>query len=117
MLSFQSLTREPALLFGSALLSLVLGLGLFFDHLADTNDVRDVARWAVDSHDHGGLPFAVLDKAKGRLFAFDAQGHLRGSAAVVSNPGLDSFAEVAPEFLRVVYVLPEQQPLRDRRPL
>lgn len=117
MLSFQSIARQPALLFGSALLSLVLGLGLFFDHLSDTNDVRHLARWAVDSHDHGGLPFAVLDKAQGRLFAFDAQGQLRGSAAVPSSTLHDSFAEVAPEFLRVVYVLPEQAPLRDRRPL
>lgn len=117
MLSFQSIARQPALLFGSALLSLVLGLGMFFDHLSETNDVRHLARWAVDSRHHGGLPFAVLDKARGRLFAFDAQGHLRGSAPVATSTPQESFAEVAPEFLRVVYVLPEQAPTRDGRRL
>ena len=46
-------------------------------------EVQQVARWAVDSLDHAGLPFVVVDKARARLFAFDPQGRFRGSAPIL----------------------------------
>jgi hypothetical protein len=85
LFSFKPASQMPTFLFSSALLSLVLGFGLFFDHLADTKEVRHLARWAVDSRDHRGLPFVIVDKARGRLFAFDAKGELRGSTPVKMN--------------------------------
>jgi hypothetical protein len=45
--------------------------------------VRHISNWAVHSGNHGGLPFAVVDKVDGRLFVFDAQGRLRGTSAVL----------------------------------
>jgi hypothetical protein len=45
--------------------------------------VEHVARWAVESQDHSGLPFIVVDKARARLFAFDAGGRLLASAPVL----------------------------------
>lgn len=42
-------------------------------------DVRHVANWAVDSGDHAGLPFVVVDKRESRVFVFDARGRLRGA--------------------------------------
>ena len=45
-----------------------------------SEEARHVARWAVHSGDHQGLPFAIVDKVQARVFVFDAQGRLRGSA-------------------------------------
>lgn len=46
-------------------------------------EVRHVANWAVDSGDHRGRPFAVVDKVDGRLYVFDAAGRLRGATAAL----------------------------------
>jgi hypothetical protein len=98
------LLHHPAALFSAALLTLVLGFGVFFDHLAHTrpqlqfsalearlgvdsgftpSSVRRLVRWALATHDHRGLPFIVIDKAQARLFAFDAEGRLQASTPVL----------------------------------
>lgn len=89
--------------FYAALIAGVLGFGLFFDHTAATTapgeasaavqadmareqaspDVRYVAKWAVDTGDHQGQPFVVVDKEHARIFAFDGLGRLRASAPVL----------------------------------
>jgi hypothetical protein len=50
---------------------------------------RHVAEWAVHSHDHGGLPFIVVDKVQSRVLLFDARGKLQGAASALlgSAPG------------------------------
>jgi hypothetical protein len=45
--------------------------------------VLEVARWAIASQDHEGLPFLVIVKARARLFAFDRSGRLRGHGPVL----------------------------------
>lgn len=45
-----------------------------------SSDVRHIADWAVHSGDHGGLPFAIVDKLDGRVYVFDATGRLRGAS-------------------------------------
>ena len=101
-----SLTR-PAALFSGTLLAALFGFGLFFDHLAHTRpslqftslaawasagqapaSVRRLVQWAVESGDHGGLPFVVIDKIGAQLFAFDAQGRLRASTPVLLGSSL-----------------------------
>jgi hypothetical protein len=90
--------------FYTALVAAVVGCGVFFDHTAATTvsstesvaamqaelsreraspDVRHVAQWAIDSGDHAGLPFVIIDKERARLFAFDAMGRLRASTPVL----------------------------------
>lgn len=90
--------------FYTALIATLLGCGVFFDHTAETTasssqaaasvqedlarelaspDVRRLAQWAIDSGDHHGQPFVVVDKARARLFAFDPLGRLRASAPVL----------------------------------
>ena len=92
------------LIFQTGLVAALIGFGVYFDHAsrelapvteavsaltADlareraSAEVRQVALWAVDSHDHAGLPFVVVDKARARLFAFDQDGRLRGSTPVL----------------------------------
>lgn len=90
--------------FYTTLAAALIGLGLFFDHVAMVDaaptepaailktdlarqgaspDVQRVARWAIDSHDHAGLPFLVVDKARAKLFAFAPDGRLIASAPVL----------------------------------
>ena len=45
-----------------------------------THDVRRIADWAIDSGDAKGRPYIVVDKVNARVWAFDADGHLRGNA-------------------------------------
>lgn len=42
-----------------------------------------VARWAVQSGDNAGRPYAVVDKRQARLHLFDGQGRWRASSAVL----------------------------------
>ena len=99
-----SSTGPSGPVFYTGLLATLLGFGVFFDHAASltrvepqaalvlhadlararaSKDVLHVAQWVIDSHDHAGLPFVVVDKAMARLFAFDAFGRLRGNAPVL----------------------------------
>ena len=36
-----------------------------------SEDARHLADWVVDSGDHHGMPFAILDKVEARVFVFD----------------------------------------------
>ena len=44
---------------------------------------QNVADWAVDSGDNAGMPFIIVDKIDARVFVFDADGRLSGSAAAL----------------------------------
>jgi hypothetical protein len=93
---------RPALYAGLA--AALIGLGLFYENAARlgaasdgasadlqgalareraSEDVEQVARWAVASQDPAGLPFVIVDKARARLFAFSAAGQLIASAPVL----------------------------------
>jgi len=54
-----------------------------------TRDVRQFADWVVDSADHKGLPFVIIDKPNARVYVFDSAGRIRGAAAALlgSAPG------------------------------
>jgi len=89
--------------FQASLFAALVLFGLYFDHEAASApagqtlaalhaqlaleraapEVQQVAAWAVDTLDHADLPFVVVDKARARLFAFDPQGRLQGSAPVL----------------------------------
>ena len=49
--------------------------------------MRNVVQWSVATHDHAGLPFVVVDKSEARIYAFDPQGRLRGTAPVQAEGG------------------------------
>jgi hypothetical protein len=98
-------TAPSGAVFYASLAAALIGFGLFFDHAATASgppqsqasavlhddlarerasaEVEYVAQWAVESQDHAGLPFVVVDKAKARLFAFEAAGRLLASAPVL----------------------------------
>lgn len=45
-----------------------------------SDDARFVADWVMDSADHHGMPFAVIDKKDARIYIFESGGRLYGSA-------------------------------------
>ena len=51
-----------------------------FERERASREARHVADWVVDSGDHRGMPFVIVDKTDARVFVFDADGRLRGAA-------------------------------------
>jgi hypothetical protein len=49
---------------------------------------RRLMRWATDTADHQGLPFAVIDKPAARIHVFSAQGQWLGSSPVLLGAAL-----------------------------
>lgn len=47
---------------------------------AASPEVHEVVAWVLSSHDHGGRPFAIVDKKAARLYVFGPEGGLRGAA-------------------------------------
>lgn len=54
-----------------------------FKGKSSSQQARHVADWAVDSGDHQGMPFAIVDKVAAQVFVFGADGVLRGTAAAL----------------------------------
>jgi hypothetical protein len=48
-----------------------------------SRDVKRMADWVVDSGDNRGLPFVIVDKIDAKVFVFDGDGRLRGTAPVL----------------------------------
>jgi hypothetical protein len=46
-------------------------------------DAQSVAQWVITSRDHGGKPFAIVDKLRARIHVFDARGLHAGSSRVL----------------------------------
>jgi hypothetical protein len=61
-----------------------------------SDDARFVADWVMDSADHRGMPFALVDKKGAHIYVFDSSGRLSGSAPVLLGQtiGDDSAPEV-----------------------
>lgn len=59
--------------------------------------VRELARWVLDSADHGGAPFAIVDKRGATLNIFDGNGRLLGATPALLGlmPGDGSVPGVA----------------------
>lgn len=48
-----------------------------------SDEARFVADWVMESADHRGLPFAVIDKKQARIYVFEGGGRLSGTAPVL----------------------------------
>ena len=86
------------MLWGAVLLWAAMGMA---QAMSASADARGLARWVMKSSDHGGRPFAIVDKKNARMYLFDATGHLRGASAVLlgqavgdhSAPGVGDHAQ------------------------
>jgi hypothetical protein len=54
-----------------------------FGQEASSPESRKLADWIVDSANNGRSPFIIVDKVNARVFVFDAQGQIRGTAPVL----------------------------------
>lgn len=45
-----------------------------------STQARHVADWVLDASDHAGQPFVIVDKLQSRVYVFDGQGRLAGTA-------------------------------------
>lgn len=54
-----------------------------FEQELKSANARRVADWVVDSGDNQGMPFLIIDKVDAKAFVFQADGRLRGAAAVL----------------------------------
>ena len=54
-----------------------------FKGMAASQQAHDVADWVVDSGDHQGMSFVIVDKTAAQVFVFGADGLLRGNAAAL----------------------------------
>ena len=54
-----------------------------FGHVAASHDAHQLADWVVASADNARQPFFIVDKRRARLYAFEADGHLKGDAPVL----------------------------------
>jgi hypothetical protein len=78
-----------------------------FEQEQVSQTARHVADWVVDSGDSRGMPFAIVDKTDAKVFVFDADGRLRGTAPALlglavgddSVPGIGdrAMASIRPE--------------------
>ena len=104
----RSIAAPASLLFAGILLVALTGVGMWYDRQTASataqalnfldrdlaregwsSDVRQIAAWAIQENDHAGLPFVVIDQARGRVFAFDAKGRLAGSTPILRSPEWD----------------------------
>lgn len=101
----RSIAAPAGLAFAGTLLVSLASVGMWYDHQAESitaqamnfldrdlaregwsAEVRQVTAWAIRENDHAGLPFVVIDQARGRVFAFDAKGRLAGSTPILRSP-------------------------------
>lgn len=61
-----------------------------------SDDARFVADWVMNSADHRGMPFAVVDKKDARIYVFESGGRLTGAAPALlgQTVGDDSAPDV-----------------------
>jgi len=74
---------------GAAALWALMGLGQAFA-VQETNadfgaqqpsvDARHVAQWVLQSDDHQGRPFVIVDKKDARVYVFESRGRLLGAS-------------------------------------
>ena len=52
-----------------------------------SDDARYAANWVLESGDHQGQPFAIVDKRDARIYVFEAQGRVLGASPVLIGLG------------------------------
>ncbi len=85
---------------------MVLGGTADFGKVKASSQARQLAGWVMAGYDHGGRPFAILDKRQAQVFVFYPDGKLAGATPVllgyaagddsVAGIGLRPIAEVKP---------------------
>lgn len=80
-----------------------------FQHQNASADAVGIANWAVESGNHRGLPFMIIDKKAAMVYVFDGKGQLHGSAAALLGAavGDDSVPGIGER--KISSILPEER--------
>lgn len=80
-----------------------------FQHQDASPDAVGIANWAIESGNHRGLPFMIVDKKAAMVYVFDGKGQLRGSAAALLGAavGDDSVPGIGER--KISSILPEER--------
>ncbi|HKW85417.1 MAG TPA: hypothetical protein VJN68_16840 [Burkholderiaceae bacterium] len=97
------MVRRGKALCAAAVLSLCVTVGHAANSGADfagervSLDARYAANWVLDSGDHQGQPFAIVDKRDARIYVFEPQGRVLGASPVLIGlaPGDLSAPDIA----------------------
>jgi hypothetical protein len=71
-----------------------------------SGEAAQITNWVIATRDNGGNPFIVIDKSAARVFVFDSEGKLMGSAPALLGitPGDDSAPGIGDRELRNIPV-------------
>lgn len=83
--------------------------GLLSDAFAASRDAIQAASWVLQTQDHGGQPFAIVEKRDARLYVFDGKGQLRGSAPALLGLTPGDSAVGGTEISQSAVLLPAEQ--------
>ena len=80
-----------------------------FGDIVPSADARYMAQWVLESGDHQGVPFAIVDKKAATLFVFNHTGRLQGAATALLGlaPGDHSVADIGQR--AVTQILPSER--------
>jgi hypothetical protein len=70
---------------------------------------RQLADWVMDSGNHHGLPFVIVDKIDARVFVFYASGKLRGAAAALLGSAIGDDSAPGLGDRPLALILPEER--------
>ena len=75
-----------------------------FGRQTASRNARDVAAWILTSGDNQALPFVIIDKVDAKVFVFDRNGNLQGTAAALLglSRGDDSVAGIGQRKLATI---------------
>ncbi len=80
-----------------------------FNGTTASADARSVANWIAASGDNAGMAFVIVDKKMAKVYAFDAQAHLRGSSAALMGSAVGDGTAPGVGNLAIADVKPEQR--------
>jgi hypothetical protein len=72
-------------------------------------DARKLVAWAVDTGDHQGGPFLVVDKVEAKVFAFSAEGVLLGAAPALLGLGRGDISPAGIGTRKLSSILPAER--------
>jgi hypothetical protein len=55
-------------------------------------DAQEIAQWILDTADHGGRAFAIIDKKDARIYVFDGAGRLSGASSALLGQARGDFS-------------------------
>jgi hypothetical protein len=80
-----------------------------FEGEQKSDQARHMADWVLDSGDNRDMPFAIVDKRDARVFVFDADGRLRGTARVLLGLTRGDYVVPGVSNRKLSEILPEER--------